>query len=199
MAVELDSDKLMTERIQKGEEKAFSLLFERNYRLMYGIAMKYLKDKDTAMDAVQDIFIKLWEKRKELNNDTNLHNLLYTILKNGILNEIRNNMLHYRKLYLMAQQEADTAAYEPYQENHRSRLAKMLHEKISKLPPQQRAICELKINHNLTNMEIAERLGLALPTVKVHYYKALKTLRQIKDEDLAVCLLILQGSLCVYL
>lgn len=198
MAVEIDFDKLITERISRGEKKAFSLVFERNYRLMYAIAIKYLKDEDAAMDAVQNTFIKLWEKRSELNKDTNLHNLLYTILKNGILNEIRNNKLHYEKLYLMAQQETDTT-YEPLEESPRDRYIKLLHEKISKLPQQQRVICELKINHNLSNMEIAERLGIALPTVKVHYYKALKSLRKMKDEDLAIFLLILHASLSVYL
>lgn len=198
MAVGFDNDKIIIEGISKGDKKAFSFIFERNYRLMYAIAMKYLKDEDAAMDAVQNAFIKLWEKRSDLVEDTNLHNLLYTILKNDILNEIRNNRLHYEKLYLMVQQETETA-YEPLQENSRDKYVKLLHEKISKLPPQQRAICELKINLNLTNMEIAERLGIALPTVKVHYYKALKTLRKIKDEELAIALLILQGSLSVYL
>lgn len=198
MAGELYLDKTLIESISKGDRRAFSFIFERNYRLMYAIAIKYMKDEDAAMDAVQNTFIKLWEKRSELNEDTNLHNLLYTILKNGILNEIRNNKLHYEKLYLMARQETDTA-YDPLQENHRDKYVKLLHEKISMLPPQQRAICELKINFNLTNMEIAERLGIALPTVKVHYYKALKTLKKMKDEDLVIFLLILQGSLSVYL
>lgn len=196
MAVELYFDKLIIEKISKGDRKAFSLVFEKNYQLMYAIAVKYLKDKDAAMDAVQNAFIKLWEKRSTFIEETNLRNLLYTILKNGIINEIRNNKLHYKKLYLLAQQEVETA-YEPYQENHREKYIKLLCERISTLPPQQKAICELKLKHNLTNMEIAERLGIALPTVKVHYYKALKTLRKVKNESLAVVLLILSSSLSV--
>lgn len=196
MAVELYFDKLIIEKISKGDRKAFSLVFEKNYRLMYAIAVKYLKDKDAAMDAVQDAFIKLWDKRSTFIEETNLRNLLYTILKNGIINEIRNNKLHYKKLYLLAQQEVETA-YEPYQESRREKYMKLLCERISTLPPQQKAICELKLKHNLTNMEIAERLGIALPTVKVHYYKALKTLRKVKNESLAVVLLILSSSLSV--
>jgi len=198
MAAELDLDKLLLEKISKGDWKAFSLVFEKNYHLMYAIAIKYLKDKDAAMDAVQNTFIKLWEKRSEFIQDTNLRNLLYTILKNGIVNEIRDNRLHYEKLYLLAQQEAETA-YEPYQESHRDKYIKLLYEKIGVLPPKQKAVCELKLKHNLTNMEIAERLGIALPTVKVHYYKALKTLRKLKNESLAITLLILLISLSVYL
>lgn len=198
MAVQLDLDNTLAERISRGDRRTFAAVFERNYRLMYAIAIKYLKDKDAAMDSVQNAFIRLWEKRSELAADTDWRSLLYTILKNGILNEIRNNKLRYKKLYLMARQEGETAE-EPFQESGMERYIGLLRQRISSLPPKQRAICELKLSQRLTNMEIAERLGIALPTVKVHYYKALKTLRQMKDENLAIALLILQGSLSVYL
>lgn len=192
----IGSDKHIVNRISRGDKKAFSRIFESNYRLMYAIARKYLKDDDRAMDAVQNAFIRLWEKRTELDRDTNLHNLLYTILKNGILNEIRNNRLHYEKLYQLAQQQNDTS-YELFQENGRERLAKLLRNKIKTLPLQQRAICELKLNENLSNMEIAEKLGIALPTVKVHYYKALKTLRKLKDSEMLLIVLILHEWISV--
>lgn len=191
-------DRQMVNRISRGDKKVFSSIFESNYRLMYAIARKYLKDDDAAMDAVQNTFVKLWERRAELDNETNLRSLLYTILKNGILNEIRNNRLHYEKRYQLAQQQPETT-YEPFKENGSERIIKLLRETIKRLPTQQRTICELKLNENLSNMEIAERLGIALPTVKVHYYKALKTLRKLKDCELLIAVLILYEWICVYI
>lgn len=74
-------DRQMVNRISRGDKKVFSSIFESNYRLMYAIARKYLKDDDAAMDAVQNTFVKLWERRAELDNETNLRSLHYTILK----------------------------------------------------------------------------------------------------------------------
>lgn len=198
MARTLDFNALMTEKLSRGDKEAFSKVFEDNYRMMFAIAKKYLKDESAAMDSVQDVFLKIWEKRSELAFGTNLRNLLYTVLKNNILNEIRNNRLHYEKLYRAAQEQQE-AVFSPDQEEHNERQARILRDAIDRLPQQQRLICELKLDEQLTNTEIAERLGIALATVKVHYYKALKTLKSIKNKDLGIAFLILQNAVSVYL
>ena len=47
--------------LQKGNERAFTTIYERYHKLLYVVAFKYLKDNDTAKDAVKQIFLKLWE------------------------------------------------------------------------------------------------------------------------------------------
>ena len=47
--------------LQKGNERAFTTIYERYHKLLYVVAFKYLKDNDTAKDAVQQVFLKLWE------------------------------------------------------------------------------------------------------------------------------------------
>lgn len=198
MAQTSDTDPQFIESLSKGDRRAFSALFESNYRLMYAIAIKYLKDEDAAMDAVQNTFLKLWEKRTSLNFDANLHSLLYTMLKNGILNEIRNNRLHYEKIYRAAQMQ-DEPLTDPEVDDPGEKYLTLLNDAVSRLPDKQRLVCELKLGRKLSNMEIAEQLGITVATVKVHYYKALQTLRKIKNQDLTVYVLILQATLSVYL
>lgn len=95
--------------LQKGNERAFTAIYERYHKLLYVLAYKYLKDNDTAKDAVQQIFLKLWESRSLFSIHINLRNYLYTMLKNHLLNEIRNNYTALEKNYELAQ---ETTEYE---------------------------------------------------------------------------------------
>lgn len=56
-------------------------------------------------------------------------------------------------------------------------LGKFLRVAIDKLPPQKQKICLLKIEYGLSNQEIADRMGITVPTVKSHYTQAIKALR----------------------
>ena len=57
---------------------------------MYYIAKKYVKDHGLAEDAVQDIFVKVWEKREELDASKSIRGYLFAMLKNYVLNMIRH-------------------------------------------------------------------------------------------------------------
>ena len=56
--------------LNKGDKKAFTYVFNRYYRLLYTVAFRYLKSEDSAMDAVQETFMRLWEKKDTLTFDT---------------------------------------------------------------------------------------------------------------------------------
>ncbi len=162
--------------LNKGDKKAFTYVFNRYYRLLYTVAFRYLKSEDSAMDAVQETFMRLWEKKDTLTFDTNLRSLLFTILKNLILNEIRHNTIVYERQYELAQMDSENV-YNMNEAYDRKETRELLFKYIQKLPQQQRKVCLMKIVQGLTNQEIADKLNLALPTVKLHYSQALKKLR----------------------
>src|SRR5574344_1721812 len=162
--------------LNRGDKKAFTYVFNRYYRPLYAVAFRYLKSEDAAMDAVQETFMRLWEKRDSLAFDTNLRSLLFTILKNLILNEIRHNTIVYERQYELAQMDSENV-YNMNEAYDRKETRELLFKYIQKLPQQQRKVCLMKIVQGLTNQEIADKLNLALPTVKLHYSQALKKLR----------------------
>lgn len=191
----LDAELLL--RLNEGDRDAFSFVFERYYRMLYALAFKYLKSEDAAMDAVQNTCMKLWEMSGTLTFDTKLKGLLFTILKNDILNTIRNDKRHIARLYMMAQ-EAEKPVPDLLNTDHDDEnLYRRLHEAIEKLPSQQRTICLIKLNEKLTNMEIAAKLNIALSTVKTHYSKALKSLRTMLNEENLMILIVLFVTLGV--
>ena len=163
--------------LQKGNERAFTAIYERYHKLLYVLAYKYLKDNDTAKDAVQQIFLKLWESRSLFSIHINLRNYLYTMLKNHLLNEIRNNYTALEKNYELAQ---ETIEYENeiLSKLEEKEMTEQLYRAIDSLPEQKKAVCLYKLKDSLSNQEIAEKMQISIPTVKTHYSQAIKLLRE---------------------
>lgn len=91
--------------IKRRDKEAFNTLYYKYHAYLYALALRYLKSKDLAEDAVQHVFIKLWETTQALNIDINVKNYLYTMTKNYILNQIRDNKESISLNYINAQQE----------------------------------------------------------------------------------------------
>ena len=168
-------DQKLYDDLRRGKEYAFAAVFERYNRLLYTIAYRFLKSEEEAEDAIQYLFMKLWEQRTNFSFESGIRSLLFTILKNYILNELRHRSLVFEKLYEMAQQVNDEDDFLTQFEN--GELGKFLRVAIDKLPPQKQKICLLKIEYGLSNQEIADRMGITVPTVKSHYTQAIKALR----------------------
>ena len=173
--------------LQKGNERAFTAIYERYHKLLYVLAYKYLKNNDTAKDAVQQIFLKLWESRSLFSIHINLRNYLYTMLKNHLLNEIRNNYTALEKNYELAQ---ETIEYENeiLSKLEEKEMTEQLYRAIDSLPEQKKAVCLYKLKDSLSNQEIAEKMQISIPTVKTHYSQAIKLLREHFDKLLILLL-----------
>lgn len=173
--------------LQKGDERAFTAIYERYHKLLYVVAYKYIKDTDTAKDAVQQIFLKLWESHTLFSIHINLRNYLYTMLKNYLLNEIRNNYTALEKNYELAQ---ETIEYENeiLLKLEEQEMTEQLYRAINDLPEQKKAVCLYKLKDSLSNQEIAEKMQISLPTVKTHYSQAIKLLREHFDKSLILLL-----------
>lgn len=173
--------------LQKGNERAFTAIYERYHKLLYVLAYKYLKDNDTAKDAVQQIFLKFWESRSLFSIHINLRNYLYTMLKNHLLNEIRNNYTALEKNYELAQ---ETIEYENeiLSKLEEKEMTEQLYRAIDSLPEQKKAVCLYKLKDSLSNQEIAEKMQISIPTVKTHYSQAIKLLREHFDKLLILLL-----------
>lgn len=129
-----------------------------------------------AEDVVQHVFSRLWEFRSELRVGISLKNYLFTMTKNHVLNLIRNENSAIAKNYEMAQSAS------PYEDNlieklEKKELMSSFYKAVEMLPAQKRDICLMKVQEELTNQEIADRMNLSVNTIKTHYSEALKLLR----------------------
>lgn len=177
--IHIDFELLM--QLKDGNEKAFSAVFETYHRYLYVLACRYLMSDSYAEDAVQYTFMRLWEGRETFDYQAGIKNLLFTILKNYILNEIRHNNLAIQKNYEQAQfnEEMEADFVRNFEEaDFKSHLYKL----IEQLPPQKREVCLLKIQQGLSNQEVADAMKISVPTVKSHYTQIIKLLRSKLDK-----------------
>ncbi len=182
-----DFEELFFRRLQEGDVRAFSDLFDQYHRLIYTLAYRYLKSREEAEDTVQFTFMRVWEQKEILDFSNGVRSLLFTVAKNYILNELRHKQVVLEKHSEMTQEE------EQHDESFLSKfeledIKVHLRKAIAKLPPQKRKICKLKIERGWSNQQVAEELDISIPTVKSHYTQAIKKLKDIMGKGLVLFL-----------
>ncbi len=182
-------DDMLLSRLQNGDEKAFTAIYERYNKMLYVLAYKYLKDTFLAEDIIQQVFLKLWESRSLFVGSVHLRNYLYTMTKNLVLNEIRDNLSDMEKNYAVIQNapEFEDKLQSALEEKD---LFQHFYKILAELPEQKRKVCLLKIRDNLSNQEVADKLHISVPTVKSHYSQAIKLLRDKMGRLLGILLLV---------
>lgn len=156
----------------RGNEKDFSLLYDRYKHVLYGIALSYLKDTDSSDDLIQELFLTLWNKRQDLEIQN---------MKAYLFQMTRNRCLDYLKAQKHIEDiaEAEDLSHEqtPQQELEFKETGKRLQNLIQNLSPQCRTVFLLVRFENLKYKEVAGLLSISEKTVENHMGRALKALR----------------------
>jgi len=169
-------------RIKLGDEQAFELLFRKYYTRLCGFAYKFLNNMELSEELVQEVFMKLWQNRGKLNDNTTIKSYLFKLVKNQSLNSLDHKKVEKRYAEIMRVAYSSKDNFSPYE----SLLAKELEDKISividDLPPKCKKIFELSRNDGLKYKEIAQKLKISIKTVETQISRALKKIRlELKD------------------
>jgi RNA polymerase sigma-70 factor (ECF subfamily) len=189
-----ENDEYLLHLLRQGNKEAFTCIYERYHKMLYVLSYRYLKNQAAAEDAVQHVFVKLWEHRVDIIVVANFRNYLYSMTKNYILNYIRNEYNAVSHNYRMAQLTG-TVEDNLFETIEQKELMTMFYQAIKLLPPQKKEICLLKMEDKLSNQEIADKMQLSVNTVKTHYAQAIKLLR------MAMCKMLqcIVGALTLFL
>lgn len=173
----MNEDNVLFLLIKKRDKDAFTSVYRKYHSYLYALAFKYLKSSEMAEEAVQQVFVKLWETSSKIEIEVNLKNYLYTMIKNYILNQFRKNRESVSLNYVKAQSEwiKDEDFVEKLEQQE---IHEFLYKGIDKLPPQKREVCRLKLQEKLNNQEIADKMEISIHTVKSHYQESVKMLRE---------------------
>lgn len=173
----MESEEKVVIRLKEGNRLAFTMVYMEYHKRLYSFACHYLGDRYQAEDAIQWLFLKLWENRSALNERMNLKSYLFTSLKNHILNLLRDGKREILRQERFLREKDDIGDTDILQHLDEEEWRKRLTEAVSELSPQKRKICELKLEGNLSNAEIAELLQISVNTVKFQYNQIIKELR----------------------
>jgi len=169
-----DENKLLHE-LSQGSELAFTELYNRYKNLVYGTALKITKSKVLAEEAVQDVFLKIWQNQEKAAEITNFENYLFIISRNHIFDMIKKiaretNLASDITYKNSASDDTDTAIKD-------DQYNVILNQIIEQLPPQQQKIYKMAKMEGLSHQKIGENLGISTETVKKHMAQALKFVR----------------------
>ncbi|MGE4585964.1 MAG: RNA polymerase sigma factor [Mangrovibacterium sp.] len=175
-------DKMLVSALRKNNPKAFDALFRKYAQSLYLFVYSILKDDFEAEEAVQSIFMKIWEKRHALNSDLSFKSYLFTIALNITRKYYRKKALELRykqelAIELQAGSESELTVME-----YRS-LLDYVEELIGKLTPARREIFLLSKKEGLKNAEIARKLKISEQTVKNQLTKARSFLLSQAEKD----------------
>ncbi len=168
-------EKLLLQQIAEGNEKAFSRIVEHYWNNIYSQALAYLKSSYAAQDVVQEVFIKVWEKRKSFTDIDRFDSFLFIIARNHIISELR------KKIMLPVNDDLEKTLKEENNTPDKTLSFKQSHEMVVKaidlLPRQQKIAFLLSRDEGLSYEEIAIRMQLSKETIKKHIGRALNFLR----------------------
>ena len=187
---DLNADsQFLINRLRRGEESAYELLFSEFYRVLTVFANKYVHDMETAKEIVQDLFVHLYEKRENLDINSSLKSYLFRSTHNRCINYINAQKIRSQHAdYVMKTTDIKEDILE--QEVNKTELEHALFTAINQLPPKCQSIFKMNRFDGLSNTEIAERLRLSKRTVETQISKALRILRIKIEPFLAVCIII---------
>ncbi len=170
------NDTILIQKICDGCEKAFREVYDRYHVQMFYIAKKYVKDPNLAEDVVQDIFVKLWEKRHKLDHIQSVKGYLFTMVRNHVLNMIRDRKSDLISISGVAEKKLPTQNLTE-EDLQYSEYKTVLNEGVKELSDRKREVFELRTKKGLTNTEVAEIMQIHIRTVKTQYYNGSKYIR----------------------
>lgn len=184
----MNNDSELFQLFLQGSEEAFNAIYEKYALQLLDEAYKRLQSKETAKEAVQEVFINLFLKRREIRYTQNLGGYLFTALRNKTLDIIRSDLLHATHHRMLAKQQSSYFSIED--KLWHKELEARLQRSIQSLPDRCREVFLLNRYEGLSYKSIAQKLHISVNTVEKHIVKALRILRsQIAENDKLLLLL----------
>jgi len=179
------ADREMILRIGRGDQVAFSALYDRLSGPLYSLALRMLGEASDAQDVLQDVFLQIWSRAGTYDPEqSSVFSWSVLLTRSRAIDRLR---ARERRLRIVVGSTADveptgaanastveTGADTANKNDEAARVRTLLNN----LPPEQREAIELAFFGHLTHQEIAERLGQPLGIVKARIRRGLLKLRE---------------------
>jgi RNA polymerase sigma-70 factor (family 1) len=177
--------------------RIFEHLFREHYNELSNYAFSILKNKQDAEDAVQDVFIKIWQKDPHIVSNDGIKFYLLTATRNTCISFLRkqSNQHSIEPEHLSNLAAEETTSSKPVD------YGALVQNALALLPPQCLAIFKLSRFARLTYQQIADELELSVKTVENQMGKALKIMREYAKQNqvsFSMLLLLIAQSLYTF-
>jgi RNA polymerase sigma-70 factor (family 1) len=179
------SDEELLRLLQLGEESAFSDIYDRYWKELFISAQKIMRDRAVAQDAVQEVFISLWNRRAEIQL-VSLRAWLFQSVRFQVFKAIRHQKGSRQVMDELARVSMDMVDGDPIRFRE---LQDIITRIINSLPDDQQEFFRMNREQGKTYREIAAEKNISVKTVEKKMSAALKNINSQFDNPLTIVLL----------
>jgi RNA polymerase sigma-70 factor (ECF subfamily) len=170
-------EKEIIDEVKAGNRSIWTEVIKKYYAALLNFTIGFTKERESAEELVQDVFVNVWSKKDYLNIDISLRAYLYRATRNHALNYVKRRQFEFD----YQKRLADTIT--PYKNEvddqyHFNEVETALNEAIEALPEKRREIFKMSRYEDLTYKEISDALEVPVRTVHYQIGLALKELRE---------------------
>jgi RNA polymerase sigma-19 factor, ECF subfamily len=148
------------------DAQAYKQLFLLFYPSLVPFAVSIIKSKELAEEIVSDVFIKIWQRRQQLDKVENLPFYLFTAVKNKCLSQLSDSRYKAQIDINEITVEFRSIYHDPEQKMISAEMVKQIHAAIQDLPPRCKLIFKLVKEDGFKYKEVAELLQVSVKTVE---------------------------------
>ncbi|MBP3662859.1 MAG: RNA polymerase sigma-70 factor [Bacteroidales bacterium] len=163
-------------KFKNGDEKAFEKIYLQYWNKVFQFTRLYISDVNEQEEIVQQVFVRLWEKRAMVDESRDLDGFLFIVTRNMIFNRSRRSF--NEKAYKDAMEAiGGGSSYDMEEHLDASDLQKYIDKLISLLPARQKEAFILSRKGGFSTKEIARKMDISEKGVERHIYLALKFIK----------------------
>ncbi|WP_165973327.1 RNA polymerase sigma factor [Pedobacter sp. ok626] len=190
----MSENEVLLTKLRNGDELAFAQIYNLYRSKMYIYAYNLCKSSETAEEIVQEVFIRLWQKKAQINTELNFSAYLKKITLNHVLNHLKK-VAREKSLQDEIFHYIETIRNTTEDNLLEKELLKTYDEAIENLPPQKKIIYQMSRNEEMSHDQIAEKLNISKNTVKNHMVEATKFIRSyVSKHGSIVCFIIASSN-----
>ncbi|HEY9049762.1 MAG TPA: sigma-70 family RNA polymerase sigma factor [Ohtaekwangia sp.] len=170
------NDYVLWKEFKSGDLAAYATIYRKYFFALYNYGRKLSTDQELIKDCIQELFVKIWNNRENLNETTSIKYYLFTSLKRKLLDVLKSPHMRLRTEddFMSFDQEDDTFSEEEIAHWQKEKIQKAL----STLSGHQQKLLHMKFYKELSNKEISDELGITIQSVYNAVFKALRSLRK---------------------
>lgn len=174
------SETILWSKIQEDNQVAFNQVFNSYWKPLYAYTYNILLDSESTEDVLQDVFIKIWTKRKDIEI-IDLKSYLFNSARNNAISKLRQDKFTYVHEEVLKDLEMISEVYE---EVDYLELKGTIEKSLEKLPPRCRDIFRMSRFEGCSITEIAIHFDISHRTVENQLHVALKHLKSVLKQEL---------------
>ncbi len=160
----IHSDGELIEALRKGDRKAFEAIYRKYVGDLFRYTRKNISTKEDCEEIVQEVFISLWTTHADANIQS-LRPYLFTCVRYKMIRYFQHRSVrrryadHYRNFESSYQQQ-------DYERPDPDACIDLINKRMAELPERVQAVARMRLNENLSNGEIAQRMKITRKTVE---------------------------------